>query len=326
MQLPNLRRFRERYLMPITLALMVAGLVFVYLSPVILVTVPAGHLGVMWHRFGGGTDLDNIVPEGTHLKLPWDRLCVYDARLQVMDQEYDVITKDGLLVHTAISFRFRINREQVGLLHKNVGMNYVNVLLVPEIGDTARVLISEYSAEEFYTTYRNQVRDKILAEMRNTLYKDNTVSPSGVVLVQIDDVMVKSIKLPDSVMTAIENKIQQYQRQLEYAFRVESEKKEAERKDIEGQGVRAMFDRIGARDLASYLRLAGINATLELARSNNAKIVVTGTSGGLPLILGTDTPGQEKTPEAGRKEAPALPNPTTLSLPPAKMPAGGGGR
>lgn len=288
MKFESLRRFVQRYMMTITLAAMIFGLLLVYFAPTVLFTIPAGYRGIMWYRFGGGTDLNESLSEGTHFKLPWNEVYNYDTRLQVVNQEFDVITKDGLAVKATISFRFRISHRWVGHLHKNVGPDYVKVMLVPEIGSTARVLISQYTAEEFYTTYRLQVQNEILSLIRERLVEENIYSAENVNLIDMDDVMIKEIELPERVASAIERKIEQYQQQLEYDFRLQSEAKEAQRKQIEGSGVRALFDQIGPADVASYLRLAGIHATLQLASSNNAKVVIVGggtVAGGLPLLL-----------------------------------------
>ena len=290
MKIQALKQFYRKHIMTFTLAVMVIGLVFVYLSPTILVTIPAGHLGVRWFRFFGGTDTRSVVPEGTHFKVPWDEIYDYDARAQLVDKEYDVITKDGLLVQTHLSFLFRVKPEFLGLLHKNVGPDYLNTTLIPELGTVARTVVSQYGAEEFYTTRRIEARNEILAEMRKRLYENNSYSPEGVVLVDFDKIMLHSIILPKRISDAIEAKIEQFQLEQEYEYRLQVAIKEKERKRIEGEGVRDLFDKVGEKQIASYLRLAGINATLELAKSNNTKIIVTGSSlNALPLLIGNDT-------------------------------------
>ncbi|WP_181050088.1 prohibitin family protein [Methylobacter tundripaludum] len=291
-------------MMTITLTVMIMGLLFVYLSPTMMVTIPAGHLGVRWYRFHGGTDQGPAVQEGTRLKFPWDELYDYDARVQLVDKEYDLITKDGLLITTHISFLYRIEPETLGILHKEVGPDFLNVVLIPELGAVARTVVAEYGAEEFYSTRRIEARDRILAEMRQRLIEDNAYSPDNVVLIEFDRVMLRSIKLPDRIANAIEAKVEQYQRQLEYDFRLQVETKEKERKRIEGEGVQALFDNIGAKEVPNYLRLVGINATLELARSNNAKIIVTGSSlNALPLLIGNDAlPPPAQQPQAVKIE------------------------
>ena len=88
-------------------------------------------------------------------------------------------------------------------------------------------------------------------------------------------------------MDAINRKLKQEQAALEYEFKILKEIKEAERKKIEAEGIEA-FQRIVTKSINDkLLRWKGIEATLELAQSTNAKVVVVGGGrDGLPLILG----------------------------------------
>jgi prohibitin 1 len=94
--------------------------------------------------------------------------------------------------------------------------------------------------------------------------------------------------LPPTIKQAIENKLKQEQASLEYEFRLQREQKEAERIRIEAEG-KAEANRILNASLTSnILKEKGIAATLELAKSPNAKVVVVGNDEGLPLILGNN--------------------------------------
>ena len=68
------RRFMDRYLPTVVIYLMVATLVAAVLYPHVALTVPSGHVGVLWKRFGGGTVLDprRLKDEGLHFIWPWD--------------------------------------------------------------------------------------------------------------------------------------------------------------------------------------------------------------------------------------------------------------
>jgi len=65
---------------------------------------------------------------------------------------------------------------------------------------------------------------------------------------------------------------------LSYQYRLQREEQEAERKRIEANGVRE-YNRLVGPLHADVLRSRGIDATLELARSENAKVVVLGGGG-----------------------------------------------
>lgn len=65
------------------------------LAPQIFITVPAGHVAVMWYRFFGGTVVDTTYGEGIHMIFPWDEMYIYDARLQNQARVYDTISSNG---------------------------------------------------------------------------------------------------------------------------------------------------------------------------------------------------------------------------------------
>ncbi len=92
------RRFVGRHLLGVMIFLMVATLVIVVLWPHIVVTVPSGQVGVLWKRFAHGTVQDprQLRGEGLHLLLPWDKLFLYDLRIQSLTDTYNAISKDGV--------------------------------------------------------------------------------------------------------------------------------------------------------------------------------------------------------------------------------------
>ena len=101
--------------------------------------------------------------------------------------------------------------------------------------------------------------------------------------------LIRSINLPDQIKNAIELKLQQEQEALAYQFRLQREESEAERKRIEAEGIAKFNDIINKSLNQQILKQRGIEATLELAKSPNAKVVVVGGGEeGLPLILGNN--------------------------------------
>src|SRR3546814_12305427 len=110
----------------------------IMLAPKICITIPAGHVGVMWYRFLGGTDIDATYDEGMHVIFPWDEMYVYDARLQNTARIYDTISSNGLSMQVEIAVRSRINTQKVGLMHNLVRTGYAEVLAYPATGSHSR--------------------------------------------------------------------------------------------------------------------------------------------------------------------------------------------
>ena len=289
-------RLVDRYLPSVVIYLMLVTLVAVVLFPYAAVTVPSGHAGVLWKRFGGGTVLDprQIREEGLHLIWPWNELFLYDLRLQSVTETYNAISSDGVSLSSTMNIRFRLQRAAAPVIHQALGPNYLQLLVRPGIGSLTREVMAQYTAEQVYSTARQEIQDKIRSLSQDRLSEKMMeregdepyrVSLSDTVILY--DTLVYGIELPVLVVNAINRKIEQYYISEEYKFRVERERRESERKKIEAEGIRE-FQQIVSQGISdSYLRWRGIEATLQLSQSTNSKVVIIGSAkDGLPLILG----------------------------------------
>jgi regulator of protease activity HflC (stomatin/prohibitin superfamily) len=296
------RRFLESHLPSAVIYLMVATLVAVVLYPHMVITVPSGEVGVLWKRFGGGTVLDprKLKNEGFNLILPWNRVFLYDLRLQSFTEHYNAISSDGVSLTASVNVRFRLQRDSVPVLHQAIGPNYKQVLVQPGIGSLTREVMAQYTAEQVYSTARQQIQDKIrsLAEERLSEKMmehegdEESYRVSMREIIILYDILVAGIELPAAIVAAINRKTEQYYIAEEYKFRVEREKRESERKKIEAEGIRDFQQTVSQGISESYLRWRGIEATLQLSQSTNSKVVIIGSGkDGLPIILGNvDTP------------------------------------
>jgi regulator of protease activity HflC (stomatin/prohibitin superfamily) len=247
-----------------------------YLSHQIFYSVMPGEAGVYWSRFHGGTRVDYIYPEGMHAIPPWDKMYIYTVRIQEIHPEFDVLTNTGLKVHLYLSIRYAPKYKLLGLLHRNVGPDYPNRVITPEITAVLREVIGTMGAEQIYTTGRAVIVEAINLAIERVSQR----------YIDVDGVLIKGIELPPSVAKAIQYKAEQKHLVEAHTFIVEKEKKEAERKRIEGEGIRDQL-RIISSGLpeGQVLEYMGIKATLELARSVNSKVIVVGSGkNGLPLI------------------------------------------
>ena len=327
------RRFLDRHLPSVVIYLMVATLVGVVLYPHMVITVPSGYVGVLWKRFGGGTVLDprRLKNEGFNLILPWNRVFLYDLRLQSFTESYNAISSDGVSLTATVIVRFRLQRDSVPVIHQAVGPDYVKVLAMPGIGSLTREVIAQYTAEQVYSTARQEIQDKIRslveARLSEKMMEHEGEEESYRVSMRdtfiLYDVLVTGIELPAAIVAAINRKTEQYYIAEEYKFRVEREKRESERKKIEAEGIRE-FQQIVSQGISdSYLRWRGIEATLQLSQSTNSKVVIIGGGkDGLPVILNTDTAASPATAasadDATSKQRPTAAGPT---VPLEKTPA-----
>jgi regulator of protease activity HflC (stomatin/prohibitin superfamily) len=142
-----------------------------------------------------------------------------------------------------------------------------------------RTIFGQYKPEEIYT---NQ---KAIQERISELSKGRL----GGRFVSLDDVPIEAVTLPVKISDAIEAKLAEQQVDQEYTYRIDIATKEADRKRIESAGIRDYNNTINASLNPSVLAWQGIQATENLAKSPNAKIVIIGSGkSGLPLILGKE--------------------------------------
>lgn len=260
--------------------LITLGLLFalVILYPYIFITIGSGHAGVKFLRFLGGTVTDKVYAEGIRIIAPWDKMYIYDVRVQEVKHEMAVLSVNGLKFDLKLSIRFHPDYEFLGILHKRVGQDYMEKIVIPEVESVLRRLIGKMKPEEVYTTKRAIVQKYILRAFL-------AINEKNIIL---DDVIIRHIELPPTIKIAIERKLEQQQIAQEYDFRIEREKKEKQRKKIEAEGIKLFQDIVTQSLTEKLLRWKGVEATLELAKSKNSKVIVIGGGrDGLPIILDT---------------------------------------
>jgi regulator of protease activity HflC (stomatin/prohibitin superfamily) len=216
---PRWQRFIERYLPMVVVYLMVATFVAIVLYPHMVVTVPSGYVGVLWKRFGGGTVLDprRLKNEGFNLILPWNEVFLYDLRLQSFTESYNAISSDGVSLTATIIVRFRLQRDAVPVLHQAIGPNYEQVLVQPGIGSLTREVIAQYTAEQVYSTARQEIQDKIRSLVEDRLSEkmmehegEESYRVSMRDTIILYDILVTGIELPAAIVAAINRKTEQY--------------------------------------------------------------------------------------------------------------------
>lgn len=266
---------RRPYLLEVLIIVMVFLMVAAVFIGFIVIYIPAGHKGVLFKPFTEGTVTGKHWDEGLAFIFPWNQMYIYDTRIITGQDTIDALTEDGLQVQAELSYRYRPEIDSLGLIHKNIGQDYSEKVIVPHVTAATRDVISRYRIDALYTTSRADIQRDMLARVRHQVddhYPITTI-----------DVVVRNIVLDEVVERAISNKLVQEQEMLGYDFIIEKELKEEERKLIEARGIRLFRDTSGI----DILQWKGIEATQNIATSPNAKVVIIGTdTGELPVILG----------------------------------------
>lgn len=239
-------------------------------------SVPAGAKGV-YFNWRSGTDVKVALSEGWHWLMPWNSIYLYDVRMKDNLEKLSILTADQLNIKTDLSIRYRPAPAEVGILHQEIGPDYYKVVISPILRNVTREIIASYKSIDAYAK-RQEIQVSIYESVVKRLEGKHVI---------VEQVMLRDMQFPKSVTEAIERKLAMKQEAEKMKYVLEKESLEAERKRVEAKGI-SDFQRIVSQGInENLLRWKGIEATLTLATSQNAKVVVVGSGDdGLPLILG----------------------------------------
>jgi len=263
----------------IGIPIIIVAIIFIILLAKSAVTIGSGEAGVLYKTFDNGVVTDQPpLGEGFHLIAPWNKVFVYEVRQQELFEKMKVLSSNGLEIQIDASAWYQPVYNDLGNLHQSLGQNYLQRVIQPAIRSAARSVVGRYTPEQLYSNKRDAIQDEIFLETKKILEKQ---------YVQLNEVLVRDVTLPNTIKDAIERKLKQEQESLEYEFRLVTAAKEAEKVIIEAQG-KAESNRILSASLTDkILQDKGIDATIKLAESPNSKVIVIGSGdSGLPIILG----------------------------------------
>lgn len=240
-----------------------------------ITVIPAGHVGVL-ELFGNV--YDKSLPAGIHIINPLLKIHKMSVRTQQLTEEANVPSKEGLIVNLDLSVLYSLEPKSAPNVYKTIGTNYVDVIVNPQLRSVVRGVTAGYEAKALYTAEREALATQMFDQLKPM------VEGRGV---RLERVLLRSVKLPQILATAIEKKLEAEQQQEQMKFVLGKELQEAERKRIEAKGISDYNYTVNQGLSANILSLRGIEATRELAKSDNAKVVVIGSGKeGLPIILG----------------------------------------
>lgn len=237
--------------------------------------VGTGHVGVLT-LFGKVTG--ETLGEGMHVINPLKTNNELSVQTQTLKESASVPSSEGLMMSLDTSLIYHLNPDHASDVFQKIGADYENVVVEPTLRSAIREATASHTANALYTGEREMVGKQIFDSVSAELNKRGLT---------VENVLLRDIQLPATLKAAIEAKQQAEQESLAMNFRLQKETQEAQRKRIEAAGVRD-FQQIVAQGITpSLLEWKGIEATENLAKSANSKVVVIGNNkNGLPLILG----------------------------------------
>lgn len=262
------------------------GLIVLGILTSALITIDAGQVGVK--KLFGKVQA-TVLPSGLHLINPLYEIVrldvrtlnytmtgINDERHMSGDDAIKVLTADGLEVTIDLTVLYRVVPADAPRLIRETGADYEDKIVRPIARTRIRDNAVYYEAVALFSTRRDEFQTRIFKAIE-TDFKSR-----GLLL---ENLLVRNITLPAAVKSTIEQKIQAEQESQKMTFILAKERQEADRKRVEAQGI-ADYQRIISLSLTDkQLQYEQIKATFELAKSDNAKIIVMGK--GTPVILDT---------------------------------------
>lgn len=183
-----------------------------------------------------------------------------------LEVSLNIPSKEGLTIQSEVSILYNVQANKAAEVLRQIGQDYERNLILPVFRSAVADVSSRFFAKDMHTGERAQIEEQIRVLM------DKTLDEKGI---EVEAVLLKSIQLPKSLARAIEEKLEAEQGAQRMEFVLQQEQREAERKRIQAQGVRDAQNIISQGLTQEVLQFKAIEAFLELAKSPNAKIVIT---------------------------------------------------
>ena len=247
-----------------------------------LVVVDAGETGV-YHLFGKVRDRE--LKSGIHLINP---LAVV-TKMSIRTEEYTMsivkgegkkvgadaitaLTKEGLSVDLDMTVLYHLMEDSASDIYKNVGLNYEEKIIRPEIRAGIREVVARYEAKDIYS----EKREEAAGEIKNQLQA--SIEDRGIA---IEGVLLRNVALPAKLANSIQEKLQAEQEAQRMEFVLQREEKEAERKRVEAAGQRDAQTIINESLTDKYLNYLYIK---EIKDRQGTIYVPISPSSGMPLF------------------------------------------
>lgn len=197
--------------------------------------IPTGHTGVVT-SFGR---VENYTYDaGIHFKAPYKKVIKMDNRVQKKSVELSCFSSDIQEVKVVYTINYQIDKNNAMTIYSTIGREYYDVVIVPNITESVKVVTARYTAEKLVGT-RDELALAIEKDLTERLKEFN---------IELVSTSIEDMDFTDAYTNAVEAKQVAQQNKLKAET-------EAEQKVIEAEA-NAEVARVKAQGNADAKRIA----------------------------------------------------------------------
>jgi regulator of protease activity HflC (stomatin/prohibitin superfamily) len=235
------------------------------------VVIEDGEVGVS-KSFGAISD--EPVPQGVAFVFPVVRqIETWNIKLQELKESAQAPSSEGLIVGLDTSLLFQVTRKDAPRIRKTVGTQrmYIERLVIPYFRNAVRDVVAGYPVKNIYA---EKGRKEIATKIQNFL-KEN-LEPRGI---EVVDVLLRDVKLPQRFKESIEAKLTAEQRVQQKQFELQQAEKDAEIEVARARGAAEAQQIIRETLSDRYLQYLWIQTLNE-----NPNVIYVATEANMPIF------------------------------------------
>lgn len=216
-------QYKRKAVLPILGGVILAVVVLVFSM---IAIVPTGHTGV---KVTFGKVEDTVLPSGLNIILPWQNVVNMDNREQKIPFTLEAFSKDIQQVDVQGSININIDKPTAMNLYKDVGQDYMNILVQPRVLEDVKIVIARYTAENLIEN-RQKAADAIYEIIKAELAEKG---------INVISFAIENIDFTDTFEAAVEAKQvatqEKLKAQTEQERQTMEQQQQAERERIKAQ-------------------------------------------------------------------------------------------
>ncbi len=216
-----------------------------------------------------------VLQEGPRLFNPFVTTIIpVPTRTINLEVNLDLPSKEGVNVLAEISILYHVDGTMATKVIEEIGRDYERTIVLPVFRASSADITSKFMAKDMHTGNRLAIETAIKNQMNETLLARGII---------VENVLMKSIKLPPNLYRAIEEKMEAEQAAQRMEFVLLREKQEAERKRVEAEGVRDA-NRIVSEGLnEQIIKFKSLETFEKISTQPGSKLII--TDGKAPFLI-----------------------------------------